>query len=154
MDNAVVDERVGAWLREIEKSSVSVQDEKDILTLSLPHDCFIKVNTAKGIWYIENFQVPENLSGQGIGSRLMESLSAEVKMRGIEKLSGSLKSIGALRVMEKVFGPDKLTFQKDFEARKDQGKDEVISREQAFDDFAHRLYVECEVNLKETTVSS
>jgi len=147
-------ERVKAQLQEIERSTVSIREEEATLILSLPHDCFIKVNTTEGSWYIEDFQVPPDLQGHGIGSRLMESLSSEIKNKGAEKLAGSLKSAGALGAMEKTFGSDRLTLRRDFETRENPDEDEIINREQALEDLADGRYVECEVDLDEITASS
>ncbi|KKR07748.1 MAG: hypothetical protein UT32_C0007G0036 [Parcubacteria group bacterium GW2011_GWC2_39_14] len=88
----------------------------DILTISLPYECYIDglVNKQEKTAKINLFQTNTriaNFSKVGIGSRLMRVFVAEAKALGAERIEGgSLISLSALRTRVKVFGKENVFF--------------------------------------------
>jgi len=92
-----------------------IPDQQYGVVITLPHENFISgtltdINNSERQIYIDMFNVPDNLQKQGLGTKLLKSLTAEAKYYNATMLNGHITSDSALKTTAKVFDKENLQF--------------------------------------------
>ena len=109
------DPEIRAALRQIELTEPSGELHGGVLTVNLAPNCYIRADVYEHQALVDMVSVPAELQGNGIGERLLKTLSASLADRGVTSLDGNFRSKGGLKLRAKVFGEDNIEFSSFFD---------------------------------------